>query len=79
MDLEVGVSLEDIAVDKMHKNRLAGRRGSTHKNNALLKNPVVKTSNNWPRAPCWIASEPGVWWGGRVGRDKETRQIDKIK
>lgn len=82
LDLEVGVPLEDIAVEEMHEDRLARCRGPAHKDNAVLKNPVVKTSNNnWPRAPCWIASEPGVWWGGGVGTrkyDESTRSSGQL-
>lgn len=46
MDLEVGVSLEDIAVEEVHKDRLTRRRGPAHKDNAMLTNTAVKTSNN---------------------------------
>lgn len=67
MDFEVGFSLEDIAVEEMHKDCLAGRRGSTHKDNA-----VVKMNNNWPRDS--VRAGRSVGWRNGGGR-----RIDKIK
>lgn len=79
MDLEVGVSLEDIAVEEVHKYRLARRRGSRTEGRCGAHEPDRKDEQQH-LAECTILDSVGAGrLVGGVGKDKKIQRIDKIK